>query len=449
LGWQIISWCYEYMSGPDGSGQMRFTPEQARFILWWYAVDERGRFVYRGGVLQRLKGWGKDPVAAVLALIEFVGPCRFGGWDENGDPIAVDNPVAWVQVAAVSLEQTKNTSRVFPLIISDHMKATYGITITPAAEVIRAYNGQRVIEMVTSSPRTLEGGRTTFTILNEPHHWVGNEGHEMYQAVVRNLTKVRQARYLAITNAFLPGEDSVAERLRKNHEDVELGLARDTHILYDSVEAHPEMPLNPEALEIAVPKIRGDSTWLDVEQIIDAIQDTTIPASKHRRFYLNQVVAGEDSLHSPKTWDPMARPGEVLRPGDEIVLGFDGGRTDDATALVAMRVRDRFLFPLGIWQEPEGFRQGKWEVDREAVDSAVHHAFRTYRVRGMYCDVALWESYIAEWERAYGADVQVRATEAKPFEFDMRNLKRSVMAHERLLSSIFQQKLKHPRSEAR
>src|SRR5690606_16479336 len=34
LGWQIISWCYEYMSGPDGSGQMRFTPEQARFILW-------------------------------------------------------------------------------------------------------------------------------------------------------------------------------------------------------------------------------------------------------------------------------------------------------------------------------------------------------------------------------------------------------------------------------
>jgi hypothetical protein len=57
LGWQIAGWCAMYLRAKGGGG-WRFTPEQLRFILWWYAVDERGEFVYRTGVLQRLKGWG-------------------------------------------------------------------------------------------------------------------------------------------------------------------------------------------------------------------------------------------------------------------------------------------------------------------------------------------------------------------------------------------------------
>lgn len=56
LGWQILGWCSSYLRNEDGES-WSFTLEQARFILWWYAVDDRGRFVYRTGVLQRLKGW--------------------------------------------------------------------------------------------------------------------------------------------------------------------------------------------------------------------------------------------------------------------------------------------------------------------------------------------------------------------------------------------------------
>jgi hypothetical protein len=29
------------------------------------------------GVLQRPKGWGKDPLLAVICMVEFVGPSRF------------------------------------------------------------------------------------------------------------------------------------------------------------------------------------------------------------------------------------------------------------------------------------------------------------------------------------------------------------------------------------
>ena len=57
LGWQIAGWCAEYLLADDG-GPWRFTREQLRFILWWYAIDKRGRFRYRRGVLRRAKGWG-------------------------------------------------------------------------------------------------------------------------------------------------------------------------------------------------------------------------------------------------------------------------------------------------------------------------------------------------------------------------------------------------------
>ena len=61
IGWEVMGWVTEYLLDPRSSihdpRPWRFTSEQARFILWWYAVDTHGRFIYRHGVLQRLKGW--------------------------------------------------------------------------------------------------------------------------------------------------------------------------------------------------------------------------------------------------------------------------------------------------------------------------------------------------------------------------------------------------------
>src|SRR3972149_403828 len=86
LGWQILGWTREYLLQPDGPNAGEpwvFTDEQARFLLNWYAVDRDGRFVYRYGMLRRMKGWGKDPVGATLCGVELVGPCRFGGWGDG------------------------------------------------------------------------------------------------------------------------------------------------------------------------------------------------------------------------------------------------------------------------------------------------------------------------------------------------------------------------------
>src|SRR5207302_11377944 len=56
LGWEILGWTAKYIRQPDGpkaEEPWRYTPEQARLVLWWYAIDAGGRFPYRYGVLRR------------------------------------------------------------------------------------------------------------------------------------------------------------------------------------------------------------------------------------------------------------------------------------------------------------------------------------------------------------------------------------------------------------
>lgn len=414
-----------------------------RFVLWWYAVDTTGRFLYRKAVLQRLKGWGKDPLIAVMSLVEFVGPSRFSHWHPLlGEPVAKSHPQAWVQVAAVSRDQTRNTMLLMPSLMSDLLIDTYGIK--PGIELLRADHGRKRLEAVTSSFRAIEGGRATFTVLNESHHWVrGNNGDRMYETIDGNATK-KSNRYIAITNAFLPGEDSVGERMRQSWEDIQEGRAADVGFLYDSIEAHPATPLTPDALAITIPRIRGDAIWLDVQAIIQSVLDTTIAPSRSRRMWLNQIVAEEDALFALEQWIPLETPGATLAPGDPIVMGFDGGLRDDATGAVAIRISDGCIFVLGLWERPDGPAGDGWEVDRNAVDSAIHDAFKLYDVKGFFADVALWESHVSEWAESYGERLAVHSDGRNAIAWDMRqSLKRVTLANERLVRAILDGRLHH------
>lgn len=436
LGWEVAGWCAEFLLNPNGEGPWTFTLEQLRFILWWYAVDANGRFIYRTGVLQRLKGWGKDPLLAVMALAELVGPTQFSHFDESGDPVGKPHPQALVQVSAVTQEQTNNTMDMMPALMSEHFRATY--SIKAGIEIIRANNGRQKLMAVTSNYRALEGKRTTFTVLNETHHWnVSNQGHKMFDTIDGNATKMK-GRYLSITNAYLPGEDSVAEKQRESYENIASGKAVDVGFLYDSVEADPRTPLTREALQTVIPIIRGDAVWLDVEDIIRSVQNTQIAEARSRRMFLNQIVAEGDALYDPAQIKAIEDDEATLLHGEQIVLGFDGGKTDDATALVAIRVEDKTAFVLHIQEKPLGPDGDHWQVDRSRVDRAVRDAFENYDVQGFFADVALWESYIDSWAEDFREQLVLKASAQHAIAWDMRRSPKEVtFAHERLMQSIF------------
>lgn len=769
LGWEIARWCSDYLE-PLGADQevFEFTLEQLRIVLWWYAVDDEGKFIYRRrGVLQRIKGWGKDPLLAVLCLVEAFGPSRFAGWGSDGEPVGRRCPQALVQIFALKQEQTSNTFDMFHVLVGDKMRAKYGADVK--LQIVRGCNNTARIEVKTSSFRSTEGNRCTFALLNEaldvdtviptpagarrmgdlvagdevygpdgmpvrvveakpvqvgrdcyrvtvggvdsvvasdghlwmtrvassaakprirstremvedgrrfmvprsgprvlpvadlpvdpyvlgywlgdgstgdcnitvgledeawvtgeferrgyplhrvgnsgtprlsfsgragfgadmgpdyaqafralpcywdkhipdvfmessveqrldllrglmdsdgcaradgyavfvgcdrlaeqvfelaaslgflPHkryvvdersrdggYWqvgfmieglnpflmprkaersplrerrewvsidieqvesrpvrciaVGNESH-LFQAshcvvthntqhwlpqnngqklkntVEGNTTKMK-SRYLAITNAYKPGEGSVAEDDREAFMKSLEGLTTETDVFYDSLEAPDDTPLDERVFKVLYNAVRGDSVWCDADEAWRSVLNPSRPTSESRRMYLNQVWQPEGNLFSSAEWKRIERKA-TLEPGDRVVLGFDGGKSDDSTALVAIRVSDGLMVPLLLEEKPLDLA-GDWEVDRERVDSMVHRCFRDYDVVGFYADVALWESYIHEWTLDYGERLVARASDRGPIAWDMRgSRKRTVNLHEAFMAAILDGKVSH------
>ena len=112
-------------SPADPSRPLILTDEQAWIVLRWYAVDgDTGEFLHRRGAMEMAKGWGKSPLAGAIALAEFAGPVVFDRW-ENGRPISKPWHNPWVQIAAVSEDQTDNTYHALyeMLVANDHRAA--------------------------------------------------------------------------------------------------------------------------------------------------------------------------------------------------------------------------------------------------------------------------------------------------------------------------------------
>ena len=77
---------------------------------------------------------------AVICLIELCGPSRFSHWADDDTPVGRPHPNPWVQVAAVSKDQTRNTMKVFPTVISEELKADYQLDV--GIEQIRGMGGE-------------------------------------------------------------------------------------------------------------------------------------------------------------------------------------------------------------------------------------------------------------------------------------------------------------------
>lgn len=428
IGWDVLAWCGTELQ--HGTGRpWRFTDEQARFVLWWYSVDEHGQWLFVDGVLQRLKGWGKDPIAACLSYVEMIGPCRVAYMDGD-EPMATDQPNAWVQLPAVSLEQTKNTMRLMPGLISPHAEEHY--RVFPGKTTIYALGDDRLIQAVTSSPTTLEGARASAVFPNETQHWrANNDGHEMAAVLERNAAKSAggAARRLAITNAYEPSEDSVAQHDREAWEQSAAGQSMTTGLLYDSLEAPPEAPLAIQADEgeseaehearvratvtEVVEAVRGDSVWLDPGRIVKSVLDTRNPASRSRRYWYNQITAAEDAWVDPKDIDLTAAgdlDGLTISVTDELALFFDGSKSDDATGLVGCRMSDGHLVTFGVWQKPAGAAGKGWTVNRADVDLTVREVLTGHNVVAFWADpshakdddsTGYWDDTIDGWHRDY------------------------------------------------
>jgi hypothetical protein len=434
LGWHVLERMTEALAAPDRAEYEPFilTDEQAQFVLHWYRVDPvTGRRIYRRSVLSRPKGWGKSPLGAAVCTAEALFDVVPDGFDANGEPVgrpwaSVRTP--WVQLAAVSEDQTKNAWLPLLEMLRDGPACDLYPGLEPMETFVNLPSGR--IEYVTSAGPSKEGNRPVFVLLDQTEAWVpSNGGKKLAATLRRNAGKIGGAT-MEVPNAFEPGAESVAEDSAQFIKAISEGRVRTKGLLYDHREAPPDTDMaDEESLLAGLAEAYGDSAdvnggWVDIGRLVQEIWDPDTDPSDARRYYLNQIIAASDAWFAPFEWAAVSRADLIVLPTDAVTLGFDGshGRTRgnaDATALIGCRVRDGHLFELAVWEAPAGPQNHEWQAPAVEIDLAVRQAFRTYNVVGFYADPAKWESYVAEWEAAFGKELKVKAAPAHPIEWWM------------------------------
>jgi hypothetical protein len=414
LAWEAIRWGMENLRQPNGpaAGQAwRPIDTQIRFLLWWYAVDDNGDWLYHHAVRRLAKGSGKSPFAAVLALMEFLGPVRLADFDPDlpggckGKP--VDMPL--VQIAATAESQTANTMRMVRAMAAKGSKVALRYHLDPGKQLYyKAPEG--TLQVITSSASAAEGAEASFIVADETEHWKpANGGPELAATLEDNLTKSGQ-RMLETCNAWEPGLETVAETSWDGWVAQEEGRTRGrTKILYDARVAPPDTDMtDEESLTRALRHIYDDCFWVNYRPIIERIWDPRSSLDASKRKYMNWPTAGVDAWMTREAWAKLARPDREVALGEEIVMFFDGSKSRDATALVGCCVSDGHVFTIGAW-EPQGRHTaeadspgGQWTVPVVEVDAAVARAFDEFDVKAFFADVKEWEGFVkVTWVEAY------------------------------------------------
>lgn len=426
VGVDALSWAAQWLRQPNGpkAGQ-KWTPteRQARYLLWWYAVDEDGRWLFNHGARRLAKGSGKSPFAAVLSLIEFAGPCRVA--DIDGTRVKakpVDLPL--VEIAATAESQTANTMRMVRAMAPKGSPVVVEHNLDPGKTIYYKLDGGGELHVITSSATAAEGAEATAAIGDETEHWNGANGGTLLAEVLdRNLAKSGN-RMMETANAWEPGAGSVAEATWDAWVAQQEGRTKGgAKILYDAVIApHDTNLADADSLMAALDHVYADCDWVDKLTIRDRIWDPRTKPDVARRFYLNQPTAPETAWITSQQWGALADPTVTVADGDEVVLFFDGSKSNDGTALIGCRVDDGHIFTLGVWEPGDGEN-----VPTAEVDAAVARAFDRFTVLAFFADVREWEGYVkTTWPDLY-ADGLILWAEAKstkdpqPIAWDMRS----------------------------
>ncbi|MFD9212082.1 terminase [Streptomyces sp. NPDC059544] len=450
LGWYVIDWMMQNLAQPGRDDGEPFVPtsEQAEFLLRYYELHPvTGRRVIHRALLSRPRGWGKSPFVGAVALAEACADVVADGFDAYGEPVgrpwhSLRTPL--VRIAAVTEDQTDNTwIPLREMARGGSLSTDYGLEVLDT--VIYLPRGE--ISPITSSATSAKGDPACFASLDQTEEWTATNGGVRLAKVMRFNAAKLGGSLIETPNAFTPGVGSVAEQSAADYQAILDGRSRARGILVDHREAPPDTDMTDErSLVAGLRYAYGDSSdhpdgcvlhdppcapgWSPIERLTSEFWDTSNDPQDLRADFLNQITHASDAWLTEPEVRASSDLGRIVQPGERIVLGFDGSRkrargVTDATALIGCRLSDGHVFTIGVWEQPERLPVGpdgkpvEWQVPVVEVLAAVHDAFATYDVVGMYADPAKWESHVADWEAAYGPQLKVQATRNHPIEWWM------------------------------
>lgn len=399
LGYAVADWIEAHCVIPDGDragDPFILTDEMLRFLCWHYRLrpESGGWWFSRGSQLVRPQKWGKGPFSAAVICAEGApdAPVVFDGFDAAGEPVGRPWSTPWIQVTAMSEDQTDNVFRALvPMIELGSLAAD--MPDTGVTRINLPSGG--VIEPVTASAMSRLGQRVTFVLQDETHSWLKkNGGVKLADNQRRNLAGM-SGRWIETTNAWDPAEDSVAQKTNESpigvHVDFPPAIAGSFR--------------NKRERRRVLRHAYGDSVkgvgkigWVDLDRIdveVEALLEHD-PAQAER-FFGNRVHAGEGAAFDPAKWAERALPTHVVADKELVVLGIDGARFDDAVAVVACEVSTGHVWPVKIIERPDNAGDD-YEHDFDEVDGAVAEVFDRFEVWRAYCDPQHIERLVERWQ---------------------------------------------------
>jgi phage terminase large subunit-like protein len=415
LGYAVYDWIRENCCyGPgDLQGQpLEFDQEWLDFLVDAYQIDKvTGRKSYDEAVLSRPKGRAKTELASWVVLAEAFAPVRFSHWDDDGQPVGTQVTSPLIKCLATEESQATAAFSVVAYVVDwgkEHRPDIYGgVTgsrqYQSATALYLPWGGE--IRACTSGSASKDGGKETFVVADESHLYVLRELKAMYGTIRRNLGKRKLAEpwLMQTTTAYRPGEQSIAEETLTAWRKGELSPA----VLVDHREAKGRIDLEDEDhTKMQLRQVYGvAAAWMDLDRIYREMRDVrSCPDdATAARYFLNRPLSTKDAWIALDVVERQARA-EVVAPGTEIALGFDGSLRDDATVLIGSRMSDGFLFPVGIWAKPSGPEGNWWEVPRSDVLASIREAFGRYKVSRLYADPHEWRTDIDALAEELGED---------------------------------------------
>jgi hypothetical protein len=398
LGYAVAELIEAKCAIPDGDRQGQpflLSDEQLRFVLHLYRVHPATcKFFYpRGAQYVRPQKHGKGPFSAAIICAEadHEGPVIPDGWDAKGQPVGRPWATPWIQVTAVSEDQTANVWRALqPMIELGSIRADIPDT---GQTRINLPGGGR-IEPVTASARSRLGQRLTFAVQDEAHSWLDRNGGQMLADNQRRNLAGMGGRFLETGNAWDPRENSVAQRTAESGEP---------GVYHDDVDPGTGSVRNKADRKKMLKKVYGDSVWVDLDRIDGEIVALLArgEASQAERFFLNRKQAGEDSAFPPGVFAKLAKPKHEIAPKTRVVLGVDGARFVDALAIIATEVKTGFQWQVGVWERPKD-APDEYEHPFDEIDGAMTEAFDTFDVWRVYIDPQWIDHLLEKWQNRWG-----------------------------------------------
>lgn len=347
-------------------------------------------FVHKKALIGWPKGSGKTEFVAALGLEHLVGPCA--GIDPN------------IPVAATTEDQAGLLLTAAGQMVAD----------TPLEELLDVQQSQITrrqgygrMYTTAASLGANDGKKPTRLLADEIHEWDAHSGagKKRHAILNRGLAKRLDSQEINITTAGWSFDTLAGEMYQLGRRLAERQHT-DPTFLFDWQEASEHWDLNDELQLLAAIREANpaaDVFW-DAENLVREYHEHLLRGEVNDfiRYHLNRWIGAlEDSWMAADLWNgckvaDLAPPAE----GTPVVLGFDGSRYHDSTALVGCTISPRpQLFVLGHW-EPDDNHPADWKAPVGEVEDTILAATRRLKVVELAADISYWESSMHKLEQA-------------------------------------------------